>query len=161
MKSSGLLQIWIGSLFVCVLGGCAPPSAYHPNPNLTPTISSSPNWKDSLVSSTPTAIPKSVQPLKVSAAKLTAFKTAAAAQMKDPGSVQFRNLKAVINGGNEEGLCGEMNGKNSYGGYVGFTQFYAAEMFYGAKGSLHPETAIAVVWMADKVGYATIAEKCG
>lgn len=38
--------------------------------------------------------------------------------LKDPASAQFRNLKR-----GKEVLCGEVNGKNSYGGYVGFKRF--------------------------------------
>ena len=39
------------------------------------------------------------------------------AKLKDPGSAQFRNQK---------GFCGEVNAKNSFGGYGGFTRFIAA-----------------------------------
>lgn len=42
-----------------------------------------------------------------------------AAEMKDPGSAQFRGLERF------DGLvCGEVNARNSYGGYVGFQPFY-------------------------------------
>lgn len=36
--------------------------------------------------------------------------------LKDPESAQFRNQK---------GLCGEVNAKNSFGGYAGFKRFIA------------------------------------
>jgi hypothetical protein len=36
--------------------------------------------------------------------------------LKDPDSARFRNQKSV---------CGEVNAKNSYGGYVGFRRFIA------------------------------------
>ena len=36
-------------------------------------------------------------------------------QLRDPESAQFQNVK---NG------CGEVNAKNSYGGYTGFKKFY-------------------------------------
>ena len=41
--------------------------------------------------------------------------------MKDPESVQYRNLKMgdVLNGT----LCGEVNAKNSFGAYAGFEKF--------------------------------------
>ncbi|KQQ77226.1 hypothetical protein [Acinetobacter sp. Leaf130] len=35
--------------------------------------------------------------------------------LKDPSSAQFQNVK---------GYCGEVNAKNSYGGYIGFRRFY-------------------------------------
>lgn len=40
-------------------------------------------------------------------------------RMKDPSAVQFRALHVGASGA----LCGEMNAKNSYGGYVGFKPF--------------------------------------
>lgn len=40
-------------------------------------------------------------------------------QMRDPESVQFRNERIAGDGW----LCGEMNGKNDYGAYTGFTRF--------------------------------------
>jgi hypothetical protein len=38
--------------------------------------------------------------------------------LKDPSSAQFRNLRYV-----EPYVCGEVNAKNSFGGYVGFKKF--------------------------------------
>lgn len=40
-------------------------------------------------------------------------------QMRDPSSVQFRDERLAGNGW----LCGELNGKNAYGAYVGFKRF--------------------------------------
>ncbi len=45
----------------------------------------------------------------------------AAAQMKDPGSAQFRNEKLTA----QQWLCGEMNVKNGMGAYAGFVRFIA------------------------------------
>ena len=44
-------------------------------------------------------------------------------QFKDPGSAQYRNL--FISGKSLRVLCGEVNAKNSYGGYIGFNRFYS------------------------------------
>lgn len=44
-------------------------------------------------------------------------------QMKDPSSTQFKNLREIKNTLNTMSLCGEVNSKNSYGGYVGFKPF--------------------------------------
>lgn len=38
--------------------------------------------------------------------------------MKDPESAQFRNLEVK-----RGGLCGEVNARNGFGGYVGFREF--------------------------------------
>ncbi len=40
-------------------------------------------------------------------------------EMYDPASVQFRRLKRD----QERYVCGEFNGRNIYGGYVGFRRF--------------------------------------
>lgn len=46
-------------------------------------------------------------------------KQAAAAELIDPSSAQFRNIAS------RDGIvCGEINGKNRMGAYVGFTRFY-------------------------------------
>lgn len=44
-------------------------------------------------------------------------------KFKDPESAQFRNL-SVRDQGKSRAVCGEVNAKNSYGGYVGFKKFY-------------------------------------
>lgn len=49
-------------------------------------------------------------------------KAAISAQMKDPESAQFRDV-AHYKSGTIDVLCGSINAKNSFGGYVGFTPF--------------------------------------
>lgn len=55
------------------------------------------------------------------------FKNEATSQVKlilsDPDSANFRNLQVVINSKGEESICGEVNARNKFGGYVGFTSF--------------------------------------
>jgi len=53
-------------------------------------------------------------------------KTATASILKDPDSAKFRNVRIVryLEG---KVVCGEVNGKNSYGGYAGFTPFVASQ----------------------------------
>ena len=48
-------------------------------------------------------------------------------QLKDPGSAQFRNVRLVQHPKGKV-VCGEMNAKNSYGGYVGFKVFAASPL---------------------------------
>lgn len=48
-------------------------------------------------------------------------RAAAAFQLKDPGSAQFRGDYITATGS----VCGEINGKNSYGGYAGFKRYWA------------------------------------
>lgn len=45
-------------------------------------------------------------------------------RMKDPDAAQFRN-EVVYRRGDTLVVCGEVNAKNGYGGYVGFRRFVA------------------------------------
>ena len=50
-------------------------------------------------------------------------KAAITVSFKDPASAQFQSL--FLSGKTLPVLCGEVNGRNSYGGFVGFRRFYA------------------------------------
>lgn len=56
---------------------------------------------------------------------IEAAKQTVANSLKDPSGAQFRNVRLVsyLDG---KVICGEVNGKNSYGGYVGFSPFVAS-----------------------------------
>jgi hypothetical protein len=63
-------------------------------------------------------------PSKSNAAIITAAKSAIAEDLKDPDSVRFRNV--VVHDAPDHSyymVCGEMNSKNSFGGYTGYSQF--------------------------------------
>lgn len=51
--------------------------------------------------------------------KISAAKESVRSKLFDPDSAQFRNVRIV-----DGTVCGEVNGKNRYGAYVGFTPFY-------------------------------------
>lgn len=51
----------------------------------------------------------------------TAFKGRIVRMMKDPESVQFRELKF---NSERDVLCGEVNARNGFGGYVGYKRFF-------------------------------------
>jgi len=44
-------------------------------------------------------------------------------ELKDPDSAKVRNLKRVTAADGSKFICGEVNGKNSYGAYAGFVPF--------------------------------------
>lgn len=48
-------------------------------------------------------------------------------QLKDPESARFQNTRLAAYAGGMV-LCGEINAKNSYGGYVGFKRFVAGSI---------------------------------
>ena len=52
---------------------------------------------------------------------IAAARIATAAELKDPDSAKFRNLLAYPD---RKLVCGQVNGKNSFGAYSGFTDFY-------------------------------------
>lgn len=56
---------------------------------------------------------------------IEAAKQTLANTLKDPLSAQFRNVRLVDYAGGKV-VCGEVNAKNSYGGYVGFKRFVAS-----------------------------------
>lgn len=53
-------------------------------------------------------------------------KQAAAYDLKDPSSAQFRNVR-LVSYSDGRVVCGEINAKNSYGAYVGFSAFMATD----------------------------------
>jgi hypothetical protein len=97
------------------------------------------------IASTATAGPKSsVQPAWVKAAKARIE-----VQLVDPGSVQYRRLwvaEHTTDSGRELVLCGELNAKNSFGGYAGFRPFIS--------------TLGSMVYMGDQID-ALLPEYCG
>ncbi|MDD9321958.1 hypothetical protein M0O54_17895 [Acinetobacter lactucae] len=67
-------------------------------------------------------------------------KEAILSTLKDPDSAQFQNIK---------GYCGEVNSKNSYGGYVGFKRYVSIDggvLMEDSEG-VEPET-FAIIWEA-------------
>jgi hypothetical protein len=75
------------------------------------------------------------------------------ADFKDPVSAQFRGL-FVSSDGKMEWLCGEVNGKNSYGAYVGFRQFFASGT-YGPAAIVEPGTSVYELrrqWVQERCG---------
>lgn len=46
------------------------------------------------------------------------------ATLKDPESASFKDFSRVSRGKGDDKICGQANAKNSYGGYVGYRQFY-------------------------------------
>lgn len=50
-------------------------------------------------------------------------KEAVSRKMRDPSSVQFRELRTVKQADGTRAVCGEYNAKNAFGAYVGFEGF--------------------------------------
>ena len=70
---------------------------------------------------------ESSKPVRLSSAQMTEIKSEVTQDFFDPFSAQFQNIRAVdvslANGQQERRVCGEVNGKNRMGGYVGFSMF--------------------------------------
>jgi hypothetical protein len=58
-------------------------------------------------------------------------KKVVAEAMRDPDSTKFRDVVAY----NKNGVCGEVNAKNAYGGYVGYKRFMVTT---AARSGLNP-----------------------
>lgn len=104
------------SSIAATLAGCAPPPGGYPPPyenlrqiSLSEVARYAASVKTDLVNETPQQV-------------IEKGKKAIADTLKDPASAQFRNVRLVqyLDG---VVICGEINGKNSYGGYVGFKDF--------------------------------------
>ena len=50
-------------------------------------------------------------------------KTKVKSILRDPDSAKFQNLRVVINSKAIESVCGEVNARNAFGGYTGFSKF--------------------------------------
>lgn len=66
-------------------------------------------------------------------AQMKAIRETVAYDMKDPDSVQFRNMAATRSPSGVTYVCGEVNARNGFGGYVGFSPFYGMFKPNGAK----------------------------
>lgn len=64
------------------------------------------------------------QRAKAQAERETRYKQLVREALKDPDSAQFRNIRFVQGG---SVMCGEVNAKNGFGGYAGFTSFVVDE----------------------------------
>ena len=85
--------------------------------------------------------------------KIEGYKQQLLRVLKDPESAQFRNLR-LSSGEGGEALCGEVNAKNAFGGYVGFTPFAITEQMdrQGNNVVIFPPGGDTLSTMAAKIG---------
>ena len=55
----------------------------------------------------------------------TAARQAVTDKLRDPSSAQFRNVRRIEHSNGSTMFCGEVNGRNAYGGMSGFQRFEA------------------------------------
>ena len=67
--------------------------------------------------------PTVVQAITLKPVQLATIQKAAASGLKDPGSAQFDDVAATLLSDGTTYICGKVNAKNSYGGYIGFKPF--------------------------------------
>lgn len=86
---------------------------------------------------------------KPTAEQEAAIKTAVVTikgELKDPDSARFRNFRVYkISELGTPRVCGEVNAKNSYGGYNGFTPFVAFGDSAVVAGSIEGNATVAVL----------------
>jgi hypothetical protein len=100
-----------------LLTACAVPAGQSPYDRLR---QSSMNIVNALAESTDSYLKSKSESEALSAAQESLKQS-----LKDPSSAQFRNVRLVTFGSGKV-ICGEVNAKNSYGGYVGFKRFVAS-----------------------------------
>lgn len=98
--------------------------------------------------------PAALRTVAVPARTMAAYQAAVADTLRDPESARFRGVRVVREADGGNALCGELNARNAYGGYVGYEAFYAPLVTVGDK-------AAAVLWTASRQSLETILEKCG
>jgi hypothetical protein len=77
-------------------------------------------------------------------------KRALAEQLKDPGSMKVQHVKIDGDGV----LCGEVNAKNSFGGYAGFSKFFGS--YFSANPEGKPVAIILKIDSGDDNGAAQL-----
>lgn len=80
-------------------------------------------------------------------AAIARAKTVVADEMKDPGSAQFRGVFTY----RDLMVCGEVNAKNAFGGYVGFKRFVS---FLSVVTFDDGSAAFSERWLRDCKGYS-------
>lgn len=68
--------------------------------------------------------PTGVQPFQPSSSEVAQATSLVARDLKDPGSIQTRNIRGYRAATGDRIICGEFNAKNSFGAYAGFSGFY-------------------------------------
>jgi hypothetical protein len=67
------------------------------------------------------------KPIPLSSSQIAQIEQTVTRDFLDPDSARFRNVRAaqvsLADGGQDVRVCGEVNGKNSMGGYVGYEMF--------------------------------------
>lgn len=64
------------------------------------------------------------KPAQLSASQVERAKRQLVQSFKDPDSAKYRNIRTYRTGMGDQIVCGEVNGKNSFGAYVGYKPFY-------------------------------------
>lgn len=76
-------------------------------------------WRVAIVCGAITAMPGAVMADEADAKRISLAKEAVAYQLFDPGSATFREVRMGV-----LDVCGEVNAKNRFGGYVGYRTFW-------------------------------------
>lgn len=132
-------------ILTILLFGCAPPQPYqqkyYTNTGSSYNSSSNNELRSLSIKQAQTISESNEVVRNISDEKLIEIASSVTADgLKDPSSAQFRRVNIKNYNGNRI-VCGEVNGKNSYGGYVGFRKFMAgvSGFFIEETSSKYPE----------------------
>lgn len=112
------LRLFILLSMTIVLTGCMSPGGVYQNP-IQKLHAISMNEVRGYAAEMHIFFEENGQEKTIASAQDAAKKT-----LKDPDSAKFKNIRMMDYDGGKI-LCGEINAKNSYGGYVGYKRFVA------------------------------------
>ena len=130
-----------------------PPPPPKPEPEKAPTPSQS---VQSVLSSITSATPQGKEPeSQVEKDTAEELLLIVRSSLKDPESAKFRDIKIAIKPYDVTGtktayaICGEVNAKNSYGGYTGFEGFVVENNIHG-KPTFYMQNneILSIIWQA-------------
>jgi hypothetical protein len=108
--------------------------------------------------SSQTSTPRTTAPVRAAPrqdrAVITRFERAVAKGMRDPESTRFEDSRLVYNDRGRLALCGSINAKNAFGGYVGFQTFFA-DVF-----CVNDRECVAFTSLSRSLGFEAVSEKC-
>lgn len=95
-------------------------------------------------------------------AEIAMVRAALQDQLKDADSAKFRNVKIATAGEHKGTICGEVNAKNSYGAYGGYSAFmgmYVGPKDYTDAATVHHKASVIILGV-DESDSSVVANVC-
>ena len=109
-------------------------------------------------SSTNTQPPLMSSPYILSKQQIEAVKSSVLSSLKDPDSAKFSSSFNSTRSANKTYVCGYVNARNSFGGYVGDKPFYTESS--DEKGGFQPAAIGGKMFRSEDIGSSAIFKMC-